>query len=121
MGKYNFICTGCKTRYSTDRPETPPTPKWSDEHVCTLEPMEYDPDIWPVPMERPSRPLGIYGEPIAVTQIPFQYSLLNPAIDFIINDHGEELVYLNKVYRIVTADPKKHLEHWFCKWIKSER
>jgi len=30
-----FICSGCGTNYYADGTTPPPTPRWSDGHVCT--------------------------------------------------------------------------------------
>ena len=36
----HYVCTGCGTDYYTSEPTPPPTPKWSDGHVCRLKLIE---------------------------------------------------------------------------------
>lgn len=35
-----YKCTDCETSYHTSEDKAPPTPKWVDGHVCTLELVE---------------------------------------------------------------------------------
>lgn len=76
---------------------------------------EFNPNIWPVPIEKPAGKLGIGFQNISINQIPFYYGTLKK--DSVIqNEFGESLYYNGEYYKLITNDPNAYLENWFCKW-----